>query len=75
MVDSSKDKMKEERFKKIATRRTKRILEDLRRLGNCSNKGNYYYSKEDVDKIFTAIQNEYTRVKALFERKGTDFTL
>lgn len=66
---------KEQRFKRIAARRTHRILEDLRRLGNCSNKGNYTYSKADIDKIFGAIEEEEKRVKTLFEKKKTEFTL
>lgn len=67
---------KEHKFKRIAENRTKRVLQYLRRLGNCSNKSVYSYSEKDLDKIFKAIQKELTRVKALFYRgEGEKFSL
>lgn len=67
-----------DRFKRIATRRTQRILYYLRILGNCSNKGGYQYTSEDVRKIFSAIDDETKRVRSLFEngeKKGKEFKL
>jgi hypothetical protein len=58
--------IRQERFKKIAVKRVNKILEDFRLLGNCSNKGNYEYSEEDVKKIFSAIEKEYQRCKNKF---------
>ena len=58
--------IREERFKKIAVKRVNKILEDLRLLGNCSNKGNYEYSEEDVKKIFAAIDKEYQKCRNKF---------
>ena len=58
--------IREERFKKIAVKRVNKILEDLRLLGNCSNKGNYEYSEDEVRKIFTAIDKEYQNCKNKF---------
>ena len=49
---------KRERFEKVAVARTNKILNDLRLLGNCSNKNNYEYSEKDIKKIFSAIENE-----------------
>ncbi len=66
---------KEERFKRIAARRTKRILEDLRRLGNCANKGTYAYTLADVNKIFSAIDDATQNAKARFTKEKTEFTL
>ena len=65
----------EERFKRIAERRTKIILEYLRLLGNCSNTGSYSYTEEDVSKIFSTVEKELKRVKALFNRPVTEFEL
>ena len=59
---------KEERFKRIATKRVQRLLDDLRLLGNCSNIGTYSYKEEDVNKIFGAIDKEYKRVRQLFDK-------
>ena len=57
---------KNERFKKVAVARTNRILNQLRLLGNCSNKNNYAYSDEEVKKIFNAIDNELKIAKSRF---------
>lgn len=58
--------IREERFKKIAVKRVNKILEDLRLLGNCANKGNYEYSEDEVKKIFLAIDKEYQKCKNKF---------
>ena len=57
---------KEERFKRIAEKRTNKILEQLRLLGNCSNKNNYYYRQEEVKKIFSVIEDELKQIKFKF---------
>lgn len=57
---------KEEKFKRIASMRTNRVVESLRVLGNCSNRNAYGYSKEDVDKIFNAIQKQLRETKSKF---------
>jgi len=66
---------KEEKFKRIATARTRRILDDLRLLGNCSNTNIYSYTQEDVNKMFSAIEKEVKRVKALFDKPKIEFSL
>lgn len=65
MVDDKK-----ERFIRIAERRTNNILEQLRLLGNCSNKNNYSYTEEDVKKIFSVIETELKEVKMKFNSKA-----
>lgn len=77
MSKNVKTELKEERFKRVASRRTQRALDALRRLGNCANKGLYEYHSEDVTKIFRAIEAEFKRIKARFEgTSNTDkFTL
>ncbi len=57
---------KEQRFKRIAEKRTNKILEQLRLLGNCSNKNNYYYTQEEVKKIFNVIEYELKEIKFKF---------
>lgn len=54
---------KRERFVRIAEKRTNKILEQIRLLGNCSNKHNYSYSEEDIRKIFSVIENELKEIK------------
>lgn len=67
---------KHEKFKRIASYRTQKILEYLRRLGNCSNTSVYEYTEEDVKKIFDAISKELRRVRLLFDKpKKVKFSL
>ena len=69
---------KEERFKKIASRRVQEILDKLRLLGNCANKNNYEYTEDQVKKIFTAVDNEWKKVKNEFNKgqsKNKEFNL
>jgi len=66
---------KEQKFKRIATARTQRILEDLRLLGNCANSNNYDYSEEEINKIFSTIEQELKRVKNLFNKPKREFSL
>lgn len=55
-----------ERFKRLASKRTNEILEKIRILGNCSNKSSYEYSEEEVNKIFTEIEKQSKLTKAKF---------
>lgn len=63
-------KEKRERFVRIAENRTNKILEQIRLLGNCSNKHNYDYDEEDVRKIFGVIEQELKEVKLKFSSKS-----
>ena len=40
-----------------------KILEQIRLLSNCSNKNNYSYDDQQVDKIFKAIEKELDLAK------------
>ena len=57
---------KRERLVRIAENRTNKILEQIRLLGNCSNKHNYSYTDEDIKKIFSVIENELKEAKIKF---------
>lgn len=69
---------KRARFVRIAEARTNKILEMMRLLGNCSSKGNYDYTEEDVKKIFGALEKELRNTKNRFlglDAKEERFTL
>ena len=57
---------KETRFKRVAERRVRAILRDLRILGNCGNRGNYSYTEGDFRKIFSEIDQAIKEAKAKF---------
>ena len=63
---------KRERFVRIAEARTNKIIDMIRLLGNCSNKGNYSYTEDDVKKIFSTIEAELKTAKAKFADVETD---
>jgi hypothetical protein len=62
-----------ERFRRIATKRTNEIFEKIRILGNCSNRSSYEYTEEEVNKIFSEIEKQlkFTKAKFLAEKKDT----
>lgn len=67
-----------EKFKRLATYRTNEVLNKLRLLGNLSNKGNYDYSDEEINKIFSAIDSQLKLVKSKFaasSKKRKEFKL
>lgn len=74
-----KSETKREKFVRIAEARTNKILNMIQLLGNCSNQSLYEYTSKDVDKIFSAIQNELNEAKKKYNKldnvKGSKFTL
>ena len=57
---------KYDKFRRLATSRTNEILRKIKLLSNLSNKKVYEYSKQDADKIFTAIDKELRLAKIRF---------
>lgn len=67
---------KRDRFKRLATHRTKTVLHRLKVLGNCSNNQLYEYDEKEVDKIFSEIEKRVKETKSKFHfRKNNDFKL
>ncbi len=66
------ERIKRERFIKIAENRTNKIIDMVKLLGNCSNKNNYIYSESDVKQIFNAIDEELRLTKARFNEAQSD---
>lgn len=60
------EETKNERFKRVASRRTNDILEKIRILGNCSNKSFYEYTEEEINKIFSEIEKHLKLTKGKF---------
>ena len=69
-----------ENFVRLAESRTNRVLKDLDLLGNLSNRSNYSYDDDDVQKIFKAVQKKIRIVEGKFriqlqEKTATSFKL
>lgn len=60
---------KKSNFKRIAENRTNKIIDMLELLGNLSNTSFYEYSEADVEKIFTAIDEQVEKTKSKFIKK------
>lgn len=75
----NRNESKKEKFIRLAEARTNKILNMLRLLGNCSNKNNYEYTEQDIQKIFNTLERELKNTKAKFnireENKDDKFTL
>lgn len=68
---------KAEAFRRIAERRTERVLQSLRLLGQCSNRRSYEYNDEQIIKIFREIRSAVRHAEQSFQnnRKDTGFKL
>lgn len=65
-----------DRFKRLATNRTNRILEDLRILGNCSNQQLYEYTEVEIEAIFKVVNKQLKKVRLMFGNpKSSEFSL
>lgn len=60
---------KNQKFKRIATERTNKILRDISRLKNCAARSGYAYSPEEVEQIFTVLNEEIASCRAAFQEK------
>lgn len=78
---SNMSETKHEKFERLASKRTESVLKKLDVLANCSNKSNYEYSEDDVERIFSAIEEKVEQVEREFEQKireeevDTEFSL
>jgi len=69
---------KKERFKRLAEKRTRKVLNEIRVLSNLSNKGLYEYTPEQLRKIFGTIRDSLGKAEAGFkgeQKRETDFNL
>lgn len=61
-----------DRFKNVASKRVQSVIDDLEKLSKCSNKSNYDYEKNDIDKMFTAIKQKLKVVEDSFRAKANN---
>ena len=57
---------KRKKFVQLAEARVARAMNDLRLIGNLSNRSAYAYADDDVRKIFKALQKELDVAKSRF---------
>ena len=59
--------VKREKFIRLAENRVNKALNDIRLIGNLSNKNNYDYEQADVNKIISTLEQEIKSIKKKFE--------
>lgn len=53
-------------FKRLAGNRTNNAIQNIRLLGNLSNKNNYNYAEEDIKRIFNSLDEECKLARSKF---------
>jgi len=67
---------KKQKFKRIASQRTRKVLDNVRVLEHCANRAVYEYDSNDIKEIFSAIEKAVKSAKSKFEKPvKADFTL
>lgn len=70
---------KRKKFIQLAEARVARAMNDIRLIGNLSNRSAYTYADDDVRKIFKALQKELDAAKSRFgdenNSRETEFRL
>ncbi len=64
---TSTKESKRDKFIRLAESRTNKILAMIKVLKNCSNRNNYDYSEEDVEKIFSVIEQALEDARQSFQ--------
>jgi len=59
-------KEKRERFVRLASQRTSKVIDTLRLLEHCANPSGYEFNSQDIDKIFVAINAAVSHARTAF---------
>lgn len=69
------DENKHEKFRRLAERRTQSALDEIRKIGNLSNRRAYEYDQSDIKKIVKALREATNDLEKKFgstDRVGED---
>ncbi|MBD8027868.1 hypothetical protein H9636_14540 [Ureibacillus sp. Re31] len=66
-----KGETRQEKFRRIATKRMSRIFSNMNLIANLSNKKNYMYCQQEVDELFQAYHDKGKEIRAYFESQST----
>lgn len=68
-MEDAKREIDRKNFVRLANKRVNNALKYISLVGNLSNTSNYYYTEEDVQKIFDTIRNELNECEKRFDKK------
>ena len=63
----NKNQSREEKFKRLATKRLENAVKSLRLIGNLSNKSHYLYTKDDANLIIKTLKEEMNNTISQFK--------
>lgn len=58
---------KHDKFIRLAESRTNAAIQKIQLISNLANRGNYEYSKEEINELFKALEKEIQIAKKSFE--------
>ncbi len=61
-----------DKFTRLATNRVNNALKYIQLIGNLSNRSNYDYSNEDIEKIYATLGEELRKSKQRFSTKQSN---
>jgi len=67
-----KGETKKDRFKRVAEKRVRNVLESLKKLSQCSNRRMYRWDDPQLKKIWSAIDKELDRCRKDFQNAEPD---
>lgn len=74
-VEAKKTETKSEKFKRLSTERIAKIEKAIENLGNLSNKSIYDYTDEEVEKMFSYLEEKLSKTKGEFKgNKSSGFS-
>lgn len=65
-----KEETKREKFIRLAENRVNSTIKEINLIGNLSNKSNYDYTKDDVDKIIKTLKKSVSDLESKFSSKN-----
>lgn len=66
IISTSMNETRRQRFKRLASKRVNKALNQLRVLGNLANRSYYEYNEVDTNKMFKVIDFQLKAVKGKF---------
>ena len=60
---------KRDKFVRLAEKRVNSVIKELDLIGNLSNKSNYDYTKDDIDKIIKTLKKSISDLETKFTSK------
>lgn len=68
-TEVEKEVDKHEKFLATSADAIRKAIVSIERIGKCSNRKQYEYSEEEVEKMFSAVQESLNRTKEMFREK------